>query len=470
MRNRSIRFKLTAWFALILAAAVGITLLAVLSASRTVLRSTVRDYLIGTVEENVDKIRYVSGADGAGVNLYIPYGGGFLEIDADFMEVVNDVHTSLCTADGAMLYGENPIPRQTAQLAFAGTCLRHIRADGVRCDLYDRRLAVGPEEGGGLWIRGIVPETRGYEQLREIARLSLILLPLLIVPAALSGYLLTAGLLAPLRRIESAAESISRGGDLKRRIDEGGSRDEAGRLALAFNRMLDRLERAFETERRFTADASHELRTPTSVILAQSEYILERERTAEEYAEAMQTVRRQGQRMSALIGDMLDYTRVDQDADRYPLGRVELSPLVAETAEQTAMAAEREAALSVQAEEGLTVRGNGLLLSRLVQNLVSNACRYGREGGHVQVRAARDGDRVVLEVEDDGAGIAEQERERIFERFYRGDASRSTPGTGLGLSMVKRIAEIHGAAVELESEPGRGSTFRIVFPADTEDV
>ena len=255
----------------------------------------------------------------------------------------------------------------------------------------------------------------------------------------------------------------------KRRIETEESDDELGRLARVFNRMLDRLERSFEAERRFTADASHELRTPTAVILAQTEYSLERDRSPGEYREALRTVQKQGRRMSTLIDDMLDYTRLEQSPERYPFAVLDLSRLTQEAAEEFAMLGVRGIAIHTEVEPDVYVSGSAMLLSRLLRNLLSNAVRYGKENGCVQIGLRSAEGKAILSVRDDGIGVAPEERERIFERFYRSDSSRSVQGTGLGLPMVRRIAQLHGGTVELESEVGRGSTFRVVFPTAKEE-
>ena len=463
MKNRSIRFKLTLWISLLLTVVAGVTLAAVMWASGTVLRGTIRDYLIGTTEQNVDDIRFVEQKGDPNSNNYIPYGGGFLEIDLDYMEVVNDVRTALYTQDGRMLYGENPLSRQTSALEFSETMTRSMEVDGVRYDLYDRKLNIRATDGEQLWIRGIVPETKSSAQLSEILRLSLILLPILIILSVVISYFIADRMLSPIRKIERAAERISRGDDLGERIDQAKNNDEVGRLARVFNAMLDRLERSFEAEHRFTSDASHELRTPTSVILAQAEYILEKERTVPEYAEAMEVVRNQSRRMSALISDMLDYTRMDQ-SERYSLNdEVDLSGLTEELCRELALAGTDGVTLETRIDEGVAVTGDRLLLTRMITNLVGNAYRYGKPGGHVWVALTRSDGGAVLEVADDGIGIPDGDKDKIFDRFYRGDAARTAGGTGLGLAMVKKIAELHGATVELESEVGKGSAFRIVF-------
>ncbi len=462
MRNRSIRFKLTLWFTLIITALVGITFAAVMLASRSVLRSTIRQYLISTVEENIDNIRLQSERGDTDANLYIPCGTGFLEINLDFMETVNDVHTALYTSGGEMLYGENPISRFTVNEPFVSTRIRSVKAGGVKYEIYDRKLDID-YNGDSLWIRGVVPETRSETQLREITRTSLFMLPVLIGLAVLSGYLLSDRMLAPIRKIEETAESISKGDDLKKRIPTGKNNDEVNRLAAGFNNMFDRLENAFEKERQFTSDASHELRTPVSVILAQSEYTLEKERSAEEYREALGTVREQADRMRMLIGDMLDYTRIDQHSERYSFERVDLSALVNEACSDMKLLAGERMTFTWETEPGVETEGNALLLRRLVQNLVSNAFRYGYEDGTTKVSLSAEGGHPVISVADNGPGIDAADQEKIFDRFYRGDRSRTEQGTGLGLSMVKKIADLHGARIVLKSAPGEGSEFRIVF-------
>ena len=463
MKNRSIRFKLTLWISLLLAVVAGVTLAAAMWASGTVLEGTIRDYLISTAEKNVDDIRFTKEESDRGANIYIPYGGGYLEIDLDFMEVVNDVHTALYTEDGTMLYGENPLSRQTMGLAFGETRTWIMEVGGVRYDLYDRKLNLDSVDGEQLWIRGVVPETKSASQLGEILRLSLILLPILIVISVILSYLLADRFLSPIRRIERTANRVTRGDDLGKRIEEGKNNDEIGRLAKVFNEMLDRLQGSFEAERRFTSDASHELRTPTTVILAQADYTLEKERSAQEYEEALEVIRAQGRRMSALISDMLDYTRMEQSG-RYDLSeRVDLSLLTSEICADFDLIGKDGISLETHVEEGITVRGNKLLLSRMITNLTDNAYKYGRRDGHVRVTLSHGEGTAILEVADDGIGVPEGERDKIFDRFYRVESSRTTKGTGLGLAMVKKIALLHGAEIGLESEVGSGSVFRVTF-------
>ncbi len=463
IKNLSIRLKMTIWASVVLALIALLSYGIFYTAGSIVLRNTVKSYLISTVEENVNKIRYTQSMNNTDANIYILYGGGLLEIDRDFLDVVNDVYAGLYDESGSLLYGENPIARYTAEHAFEQTYIWNTTVDGVRYNLYDRKLSVDLPDGSVLWIRGAVSERHSMDQLKEISRISLVLMPVVILLCVLSGYLLTGRLLAPIRDMEEAATRISRGDDLKERIPTRDNGDEINRLGRAFNGMLERLEESFEAERQFTSDASHELRTPTSVIMAQTEYILEKDRPAEEYKEAFEVVQRQGVRMRGLIEDMLDYTRLDRRPEDYPMAETDLTEIVRECSAQMALAAEKGIAITATADDGVKIRGNRMLLERMLTNLISNGIRYGKDNGHVNVSLSQTTDGTVLAVTDDGIGISASDREKIFQRFYRGDTSRSTAGTGLGLSMVRKIAEMHGATVAVESEPGQGSTFKIIF-------
>lgn len=455
---------MTLWASLVLVLIASLAFGVVYLAGGLVLRNTLKGYLMSAVEQNTNKINWGTAQEDTEANIYIAYGDGYLEIDRDFLDVINDVYAALYTSGGEMLYGEDPVARHTQDRGFTQTELWEITVDGIRYDMYDRRLPQELPDGQSLWIRGCVSEAGVRAQLRETARISLILMPVVIALCVLSGYLLTGRMLAPVRDMEKSAAAISRGDDLKARIPVSGS-DEIGRLGTVFNGMLGRLEASFEAERQFTSDASHELRTPASVIMAQTEYTLEKDRSPGEYREALEVIQRQGRRMSALIGDMLDYSRLDRRPEDYPMTEVDLSAIAADCAEQMDMTADRGIGVSADVIPGVAVRGNQLLLERMITNLTGNAVRYGRDGGYVKVGVKRTEDGCpLLFVEDDGIGIGSEEQEKIFQRFYRSDASRSLPGTGLGLSMVKKIADMHGAGLSLDSEPGKGSTFFIKFP------
>ena len=470
MRGRSIRFKITALFAVSLIVIVLATFLLVRIISESVLSKTSREYLRASVDANVGVVAFAAdedkdeGDEFAGGDIRIAYQGGYLIIDEDFLDVINNVYTALYTKDGVLLYGMNPIARNMEGITFTGNVMRRMTVEKTRYEIYERVIHV--EGTDDLWLRGVMTMTTQSEQLQAITRIAAVLLPAMVLLAVLFAHLTAGRMLKPLGEIEKAAAEISGGTDLDRRIALTGPDDEIHRLADTFDEMVARLNDSFVTERQFTSDASHELRTPMSVILAQCEYTLDRERTVPEYVEALRTIRRQGARMNGLINDMLDVTRMEQRAERYPMSVINLSALAKDVCADMAMIRENDITLEAHITDRISVRGNKMLLTRLMQNLINNAYRYGKAGGRIDVTVSQDeqGD-VRIAVRDDGTGIAKEDLPHIFERFYRADAARSGKGTGLGLAMVRRIAELHHANITVDSTPGEGSTFTVLIPA-----
>ena len=439
MKKWSIRMKITLWFAGALVLMVALTYGVLLSVSHQVIQKTVRDGLIETVENNVDEIEFYETLDemnlAGDVDQFMAWKDGYLEVDDDFLDQVNGIYTALYDSSQSLLYGENPIAMESLEIPLENAVIRKLKVEGVLYYIFDRELE--GEGLGGLWLRGVVSEEQTRAEMSSITRLSLVLMPVLLILAVIGGYIIAGRMLWPVRKISETAEEICNGNDLKKRIDVGEGQDELHQLAAGFNGMFERLDQAFEMEKQFTSDASHELRTPVAVILAQCELMMGEEKSPEEYQHALNVIERQSRKMSKLIQDLLMYTRLELKTDKYKKEQVSLS--------------------------GITCSGNQMLLTRLLVNLISNAYRYGKENGHILVKLEKNTDEIRLSVEDDGIGIAPEEQERIFRRFYQTDSSRTGEGTGLGLSMVRQIAEFHGGTVQVESVPGKGSIFTFLM-------
>ncbi|MFO0962903.1 MAG: ATP-binding protein [Phycisphaerales bacterium] len=233
---------------------------------------------------------------------------------------------------------------------------------------------------------------------------------------------------------------------------------------------LRRLE-AVRTE--FVANVSHELRTPVTTIRGYAETLTDGFELDPQAARFVQTINRSAARLARVIDDLLLLSSLEDPAARHEAtaAPVSVPAILREAAEQHAPAAEaKRVALAVECPAGLRVRGNAGLLAQAAGNLVSNAVKYAPEGTAVRIAARREGDEVHLTVRDEGPGIAEHHQARLFERFYRVDRARArdSGGTGLGLAIVKHVALVHGGTVEVESQAGRGSTFRIRLPAPDE--
>ncbi len=466
MKNLSMRVKITLWFTIALSVAALFTYAAVLSVSNQILQKTIRDNLIETVENNYNEIRYYSSLESADTdkdaNRYLEFEGGYLEVNSDFMHEINEVYTALYSPNGALLYGENPVSRQTAGVEFSDSRVQKIKVSGVTFYIFDRRLTT--EGLDGLWMRGVVSETQGASQMSTITRISLIVLPAIVLIALAGGLIIVDKTLKPIKMISETAKEIGRNNDLKKRIELGEGKDELHRLADTFNDTFDKLDKAFEAEKRFISDASHELRTPVTVIAAQCEFSLESKKSAEEYENALVVIRRQSEKMSKLINNMLDFTRLEVGTEKYSKETVDMTELVLSLCSDMALIKENGITLECNAQNGVEFTGNHGLLTRMLTNLISNAYRYGKADGHIFVTLKKENRQITLSVADDGIGIAEEEREKIFERFYQADKSHSGAGIGLGLSMANEIARFHGGKITVESEEGKGSVFTVILP------
>jgi len=274
--------------------------------------------------------------------------------------------------------------------------------------------------------------------------------------------------LGPLARMADHARRIT-AEQLHERLILKDSSTELDQLRDAFNDTLARLERSFGQLRRFTADASHELRTPLTALRSVGEVGLRGAKTPEDYREVIGTMLEEVDRLSRLSDELLTLARAEAGQAHLRSDPVDLSALTAEVADQLAvLAEERGQALECGLDGPVIVRGDRLALRQTLVNLIDNAIKYSPESTHIFVRVGSDSGLAFVEVKDEGPGIPPDHCERIFERFYRVDSSRSREmgGTGLGLSLVKWTTEAHGGRVELETETGRGSTFRIVLPRE----
>ncbi|MDD5986466.1 MAG: HAMP domain-containing sensor histidine kinase [Eubacteriales bacterium] len=463
MKHLSVRTKIMLWYAAILAVMVVLSYIVVFSVSSSVMHRTTRDELRYTVADNLDEVEFFPSMahvkQDNDADQYIAYRKGFLEVDDDYLDQVNGITTALYRSDNTLLYGSNPIAKQTASLPFASSRVQKVSAAGTVYYVYDRQLT---QDGlDGLWLRGIVPEKHGTSQLSRIVQWSLFLLPLLFLLALLGGYFFSGRILRPLRDMEEAAARISRGQDLTKRITLPPGTDELHRLADTFNAMFARLEKAFASERQFTSDVSHELRTPMAVITAQCEYMLEAPRTAEEYEAALHTILRQSSRMNTLIEDMLRLVRLEQKPGQFPMENLDLSALTTSVCEDMTLLQEQNITLTYHIEDAIHVTGSRPLLTRLLSNLIANAYRYGTANGWIHVTLASEGEDAALAVSDNGIGITPDEQEKIFHRFYRVNPARTGSGMGLGLSMVQEITRLHSGTLTVKSAPGRGSTFTL---------
>jgi len=316
----------------------------------------------------------------------------------------------------------------------------------------------------GEWIEvgcSIVPE------LKELHRTALNLAAvggLILLIGLTGGWWLVGRALRPIDSISNAAVKIS-AGDLSQRINVAETESELGRLAAVLNSTFARLETAFAQQRQFTADAAHELRTPVSVMLTQTQTALQRERSAAEYRETIEACQRASQRMRRLIESLLELARLDAGQETLKRMNFDLSQTVKDCVELVRPLA---AARSIKIQSDLPpVEGHGDAerLAQVITNLLANAVQYNKDNGEVRISAKVQGSMILLAVSDSGPGISSADLPHVFDRFYRADPSRSSGQTGLGLAISKAIVEAHGGTISVSSQPGAGTTFTVVLPA-----
>jgi two-component system, OmpR family, sensor kinase len=276
-------------------------------------------------------------------------------------------------------------------------------------------------------------------------------------------WLLSRQVLMPLIRVTHGAAGVT-SQDLSQRVPVPASRDEVRELAVTINHMLERLQESFETQRRFTADASHELRTPVTAIVGHANYLLRRTQPSAEQVDSLTVIRREGERMAKLVNDLLELARADAGftVDKQPMNLVEVVEAV--HMEIAPVAGHAEVDVSIP-QPLVEVLGDESRLKQVLLNLVQNALNAGAE--RVTISLAKEKNLVRLEVLDNGPGIPEEAIPHLFDRFYRVDGARSTRGngSGLGLAIVRWIVQQHHGEVHVESRVGEGTVFTITLPA-----
>ena len=289
---------------------------------------------------------------------------------------------------------------------------------------------------------------------------------------AVIGFSLASHALAPIRRITQKASAIAEG-QFTTRLDRPVIDDEIGQMTRLLNQMLDRLHGSLEANRRFAADASHELRGPLTAMLGEIDVTLKRDRTPEEYRESLALTRERLRVMSRLTEDLMLLVRA-QEARAPAVGEVNVADLLTRVVARAAdLASSADVTIDVDAAPDLVIYGDGSLLERVFANLVRNGIQYNHEGGTVSIAARVSpatgewvSDRVVIAVRNSGASIPADQRERVFERFYRIDPSRSrrTGGSGLGLAISREIVQLFKGTIEVCDTRGPGTTIEVGLP------
>ena len=455
-----IRWRLTLWFALILCA--------ILILSGVVLHILLQRYLSNQVDNDLRV--YSARVHGTLNPQQIPDPLDY-EVIHSKLPVINEfaspgVYIQLIDKNGNVVVksdslGEQELPVNPSLISqgFAGDVAIGTVAAGESARV---RIMVSP-----LYLNNQVLLLEVAQSLNPIdtmmsqvrwAILASILAALIL--ATVSGSMVVRGALSPVSRITQTARSIESSSDLNRRVGYTGPADEVGELATTFDHMIEHLDRAFQSQKHFVADASHELRGPLTVIRGNLD-LLKRKLNEEDRHESLAAIGRETIRMAKIVDDLLFLAEVESgELARQQVVALKVILMEERDRAQT-IAGDREIVTGQQ--EDLVIRGDAQRLRQLLGNLVDNAIKYTSEDGTITLSLFQDGEWARLDVVDTGIGIAPEHQPHIFERFYRIDKARSrfSGSTGLGLAIVKGIAEQHGGKVTVSSELEKGSTFTV---------
>jgi heavy metal sensor kinase len=459
----TIRFRLTAWYTLSIALIVACVALTSWLAARESLYHTIDSALV----RNVNTVRTM-------VNGHIKFSG-----DPDVVKALHaggvafalrDILIRLYDERGALIYETDSLAaRHLALDAPQGASMWAKARTGSGDAGWRARLAYGelPVADRRFTIEVAEPLAVADVSLQRLAELLVVIVPITLALAALGGYWLSGRALAPVERITADARAITVQ-NLSDRLAVSPARDELRQLSETLNAMLDRIERSVIQIRQFTADASHELRSPLALIHTAAEFSLRRERPQEELVDALRKILRESTRTGQIVDNLLLLARADSDTSAFTPVVLDLCTVCRDVADHgRAIAAARRLDISTDLPVGrVDVKGDEFALRRLFLTLVDNAIKYTPDDGRVRLALATDRRDAVIIVTDTGVGIASEDLPRVFDRFWRADKvrSRALGGTGLGLAIARWLAEQHGGTIIVESDLGRGSTFTVRLP------
>jgi heavy metal sensor kinase len=456
----SIKFRFTIWYLLVL-----IVLLAVLSAGVYFYLSR---SLYGSLDDSLE-LRSTQLVNFPSILESIRQG--------EFQEELGEIVTLYFYAGNQSVEWPSPginitLSDEFISQAIAGTgsFTTVETAEGERLRLLAVPVDLGPPSGPtpslppALLVIG--RSTRQIDQASAgLLRTLVIAVPLALALAAGGGIFLSRRALKPVDKIAQTAQEIEEN-DLSQRINVN-TKDELGRLAATLNAMIARLEKAFQRQKQFTSDASHELRAPLAVIEAESSLTLQKERPPSDYRQSLETISQEAKQMSSLIEQLLNLARADAGKEQWNFTKVNLGKLIANlSGDVEVLCQEKGLSFQLGQTQDLVVKGDEARLRELFMNILDNAIRYTPTPGTVSLSLRREGQMAVVAITDTGIGIQAKDIPFIFERFYRVDKSRSRTeeGTGLGLAICWHIAEAHGGKIEVESQVGAGSTFSVWIP------
>jgi len=464
MNTRSLRFRITAWYAGLLAGTLIVFGVSVYLGLERYLDWTLQRTLVSECRTiGTELLSQLPVKDNAWLateinEAYAP------EVNSRFIRVVHQglgvVYLSAAPKDGTFDPSRIPLPSDQEE-------------DGPRKLLFGagnrlliHSMTLKAADGSRFLVESGAPYNQIEVVLHGLLLTLAIYMPFVVSLAVAGGYWLMRRSLRPVDEITKRAEGIT-STNLSERLPVIRTGDELERLSISLNRMIERLDDAFQHINRFSADASHELRTPLTVLQLELEGIAQNHCWDASLRDQIGSALEETHRMSRIVESLLAISRLDAGEAKMDKTRLDLGELVASTADEMRLLAEEKSiGLRTHVATGIQVEGDRTRLQQVIVNLIDNAIKYTQQGGKVEISVGGEGNTAVLEVSDNGPGIPSHALPHVFERFYRTDKARSraSGGAGLGLSIVKAICAVHNAEVKVSSQEGRGSRFRVELP------
>lgn len=397
-------------------------------------------------------------------------------VDKRLLKIVDKNTLSTLYAAEVLVFNEkNEIAYSNTDaetIKYSPDLLERIREQGEYVGEYKEKKVVGlviPNETNSkiYLILAQATDTYGDAKLENIQNAMTWGLLIAITLTVILSFAFAGESLKPIARINQEVSTIS-GQDFKKKISTGNNKDEIAQLATNFNQMLSRIEQAFEMQKSFVSNASHELRTPLAAIKSEIQVALEKDRQPEEYQEILRSLDQDNQRMTQLINGLLQLAKSEQGESNLMHKPVRVDEVLFEVQEEL-LGQHRDYNIFidfeevVEEEEPLTVMGNRPLLKTLFNNLFENACKYS-DNHTAEVKIKFNKINLIINIADTGHGISKEDQERVFEPFYRTASAANYKGHGIGLSICKRITDIHKGKILVRSEVGVGSNFVVVLP------
>lgn len=465
MNTRSLKFQLIAWYAVLL---TGCFVLLGAATALVLKGSLVR----ALTETQLRRARQIAQL----VTEEIRHKDAFRvgeEVEVRYAPSLNDRFVRITQKDGSTLYLSSSPKSQSFDPATLPPPLWPQGAEDSHqaSILGGRKMLLAAHTlqlpgGASFLIETGAPMDEVQADLKKWMLFLLVMLPLMLGVAVGGGFILVKRALLPVDQITGSAERIS-SQNLSKRLPVAQTGDELERLSTALNHMIERLDAAFEHSRRFVADASHELRTPITVLRGELENLVQDERLPRDLTERLGSALEEVERLANIVEGLFAISRLDAGEAAAEWVRFDLAELAAATADQMGLLAEdKNITLTSSGSFGVWIEGDRSRMKQVIVNLLDNAIKYTRAGGTINLDVLTQNNKAILKVSDNGIGITPEALPRIFERFYRVDPSRSRDqgGAGLGLSIVRSICTAHHGRVDATSTPGQGSVFTVELP------